>query len=95
MREQAAQFVQRLAPPFGLELMLGAIPDGATTFVTWSLGACDDGQGNLVLVEGLGELLVIELPAGVSTSAIDTRTRQLDRRRYALELRHGGAKASS
>jgi hypothetical protein len=78
-----------------LQFTLGEVPDGATTFVNWSLGACDDGQGNLVLVEGLGELLVIDLPAGVSTSAIDTRTRSLDRRRYTLELRHDGASASS
>jgi hypothetical protein len=78
-----------------LEFVLGQVPDVASSFVDWSLGICDDGAGNLVLLEGLGNLLVIDLPAGVSTSAFDLRSRRLDRKRYTIELRHDGTTAGS
>lgn len=81
--------------PLSLQVQLGVgtVPEGGNVYTHWSLGACDDGQGNLVLLENMGSLLVIDLPAGVSTGVGVSGGRPIDRSRYTLELRHDGTTA--
>ncbi|HVS18571.1 MAG TPA: hypothetical protein VMT18_08220, partial [Planctomycetota bacterium] len=70
-------------------------PDGGTIYAHWALGVCDDGRGNLVLLEDLGSLLVIDLPEGVSTMAAVQGGQQLGAPRYTLALSHDGETARS